>query len=49
MEPPDPFCVKDTLAGLVDAARPDGDTVVARLTLPVKPPRLFRLRVEVPD
>ncbi len=29
--------------------RPDGDIVVTRATLPAKPPRLFRLMVDVPD
>ncbi len=49
MELPDPFWDSVTLAGLVDAVSDDGDTAVDRATLPVKPPRLFRLIVEVPD
>ena len=49
VEVPDPFWVRVTLAGLVDAVRPEGDTLVEREMLPAKPPRLFRLMVEVVD
>jgi len=38
-----------TLAGFIEAVRPDGDTAVVSATFPVKPPRLLVLMVEVPD
>ncbi len=41
--------VKETLAGLHDTVRPvEGVTDAERPTLPVKPPRLVRVSVEVP-
>ncbi len=49
VEVPEPLDVRETLLGLTDAVRPEGDTSVARVTLPVKPPRLLRLIDEVPD
>ncbi len=44
---PEPPADRVTLAGLVDAVRPAEDTVAVSETLPVKPPRLARLIVEV--
>ncbi len=49
VEVPDPFEVRETLAGLTEAVMPTGNTAVARDTLPVNPPRLFSVIVEVPD
>ncbi len=49
VEVPEPLDVRETLLGPVDAVRPEGDTFVARATLPVKPPRLLRLIDDVPD
>ena len=46
---PKPFDVRVTLAGFIEADRPDGDTVVVNATFPVKPPRLWAVMVEVPD
>ncbi len=41
--------VKETLVGLHDTVKPaEGATVAERPTLPVKPPRLVRVSVEVP-
>ena len=48
VELPDPFWVRVTLPGLIEAVRPEGDTLVVRAMLPAKPPRPFRLMVEVP-
>ncbi len=49
MELLDPFCVRVMLVGLTVAVMPDGDTVVATVTVPANPPRLVRSIVEVPD
>ncbi len=49
VEVPEPFDVSVTLAGFVEAVRPEGDTAVVRAILPVKPPRLWSVIVEVPD
>ncbi len=41
--------VKETLGGLHDTVRPvDGVTDAKRPTLPLKPPRLVRVSVDVP-
>jgi hypothetical protein len=37
------------LVGLRDAVRPDDDEVAVRVTVPLNPPRLTRLIVEVED
>ena len=37
------------IAGLIDAVRPEGDTAVASVTLPMNPPRLLTLMVAAPD
>ncbi len=49
VEVPEPLDVRETLFGFIDAVRPEGDTFVAMVTLPVKPPRLLRLIDDVPD
>ncbi len=49
VEEPDPLDVRETLAGLVVAVRPDGDAAVASDMLPVNPPRLFRVMVGLLD
>ncbi len=49
VEVPEPFDVSVTLAGFVEAVRPEGDTTVVRAMLPVNPPRLWSVMVEVPD
>ncbi len=41
--------VRLTLVGLSDAVTPAGVTDVERLTVPVKPARLVRVTVEVPE
>ncbi len=41
--------MRATLAGLTEAVRPEGDTEVARATVPAKPLRLERVIVEVFD
>ncbi len=47
MEVPDPPEDRATFEGLSDAVRPLDETVAVNATVPVKPPRLARLRVEV--
>ncbi len=41
--------LKRTLVGLTEAVRPEGATDVERLIVPVKPARLLRVIVEVPE
>jgi len=41
--------LRGTLAGLTEAVRPEGVTDVERPIVPVKPARLFRVTVEVPE
>ncbi len=45
-EPPED---RVTLAGLRDAVAPDGETVVVRVTVPVKPSTLPSWSCEVPE
>ncbi len=43
VEVPVPPAVRVTLAGLTETVRPEGDTAVARDTVPAKPFRLVRV------
>ena len=45
----DPPGDKLTLVGLTPAVRPDGETVVERLIVPVNPARLVKVIVDVPE
>ena len=50
LDEPEPLEVRPTIVGLRDAVSPeDGETDVARLTVPAKLLRLARLMVEVAD
>ncbi len=49
VEEADPPGVRVTLAGATPAVKPDGDTEVERLIVPVNPATLFRLIVAVPE
>ncbi len=41
--------LRGTLVGLTEAVKPEGVTDVERLIVPVKPARLLRVMVEVPE
>ncbi len=41
--------LRRTLAGVAEAVRPEGATDVERLIVPVKPARLLRVMIEVPE
>jgi hypothetical protein len=49
VEVPVPPAERVTVAGLKDADGPFGETALEMLTVPVNPPRLVRLIVEVAD
>ena len=49
VEVPVPPAERVTVAGLKDADGPLGETALEMLTVPVNPPRLVRLIVEVAD
>ena len=49
VEVPVPPDERGRVVGLSDAVRPDDDEVAVRLTVPLNPPRLTRLIVEVED
>jgi len=49
VEVPVPPAERVTVAGLKDANGPLGETALEMLTVPVNPPRLVRLIVEVAD
>ena len=48
-ELPKPFELRKTLAGLIVAVSPEGETNVAREMVPANPPVLVRVTLDVPD
>ncbi len=49
VEVPELTGVKLTLVGFMEAVRPEGETAVVSVMLPVNPPRLLRVMLEVAD
>ena len=49
VEEPEPLGASETVGGLIEAVRPEGETVATRAVVPENPPRLLRLIVDDPD